>query len=143
MIAVRTMWPSMSRMTIFGDAIISAIFAHFCSEVSTAPSKRRNSRASSSVVERCASVVERCVSFDRPNRPSVESSSCRPTPGSAYRRPSVDSAGTQANGRSEVPVISIHGRYMAFASFATNLVADDSNGQEDVFVHDRGINGER
>jgi Tol biopolymer transport system component len=56
----------------------------------------------------------------------------------ATERISVDSAGTQANDTSFGPAISADDRYMAFASFATNLVADDTNGAQDVFVRDRG-----
>lgn len=33
--------------------------------------------------------------------------------------------------------ISADGRYIAFPSYATNLVAGDTNGAADVFVHDR------
>ena len=39
--------------------------------------------------------------------------------------------------RSEEPSISADGRFVAFVSMATNLVADDSNDQRDAFVHDR------
>jgi Tol biopolymer transport system component len=35
------------------------------------------------------------------------------------------------------PVISGDGRYVAFQSYATNLVDGDSNGHQDVFLHDR------
>jgi Tol biopolymer transport system component len=49
---------------------------------------------------------------------------------------SVDSAGTQGNGDSGSGSISADGRYLAFASSASNLVAGDSNGFGDVFVHD-------
>jgi hypothetical protein len=52
-------------------------------------------------------------------------------------RISVDSAGTQANGDSDAPVISADGRYVAFESEATNLVPGDTNGAGDIFVHDR------
>lgn len=52
-------------------------------------------------------------------------------------RVSVSSAGVQANGRSEAPSISSDGRYVAFLSAATNLVAGDLNGVQDIFVHDR------
>jgi Tol biopolymer transport system component len=51
-------------------------------------------------------------------------------------RVSVSSAGAQANGRSGNPVISADGRYVAFESEATNLVANDVDGYTDVFVHD-------
>ncbi len=53
-------------------------------------------------------------------------------------RVSVDSSGAQANGHSGLLLsISADGRYVAFESSATNLVAGDSNGRWDVFVHDR------
>jgi Tol biopolymer transport system component len=52
-------------------------------------------------------------------------------------RVSVDSAGNQGNGRSGFPSLSADGRYVAFQSWASNLVPGDTNGTEDVFVHDR------
>jgi Tol biopolymer transport system component len=53
------------------------------------------------------------------------------------QRVSVDSAGTEGNGASVEPAISGDGRFVAFYSFATNLVPGDTNGDGDVFVHDR------
>ncbi len=52
-------------------------------------------------------------------------------------RVSVDSGGAQGNGFSFSPSISADGRYVAFESEATNLVGGDTNGSEDIFVHDR------
>ena len=52
-------------------------------------------------------------------------------------RVSVASDGSQANDRSNHPSVSSDGRYVAFASEATNVVAGDTNGKWDVFVHDR------
>ncbi len=53
-------------------------------------------------------------------------------------RVSVDSDGSQATGDDSTSAsISSDGRYVAFKSGATNLVDDDSNGDWDVFVHDR------
>ena len=52
-------------------------------------------------------------------------------------RVSVDSSGVQANGRSIRGQLSADGRYVAFVSDATNLVPDDTNNAEDVFVKDR------
>jgi Tol biopolymer transport system component len=53
-------------------------------------------------------------------------------------RLSVDSSGNQAeNGWSISPSVSSDGRYVAFSSDATNLVAGDTNNRYDVFVHDR------
>lgn len=53
-------------------------------------------------------------------------------------RVSVASDGDQAaGGGSFEPALSPGGRYVAFTSQATNLVDGDTNGQGDVFVHDR------
>jgi Tol biopolymer transport system component len=52
-------------------------------------------------------------------------------------RASVNSEGEQGNGWCEDPFISADGRYVVFRSMASNLVADDTNGSWDVFVHDR------
>jgi Tol biopolymer transport system component len=51
-------------------------------------------------------------------------------------RVSVDSAGGGANGLSAQPSISADGRYVAFCSWASNLVPGDTNGVADVFVRD-------
>jgi Tol biopolymer transport system component len=50
---------------------------------------------------------------------------------------SIDSSGNQANDFSAWPSISSDGRYVAFLSYASNLVGGDTNGIGDVFVHDR------
>jgi Tol biopolymer transport system component len=47
--------------------------------------------------------------------------------------------GSQANSQSEYPVISADGRYVAFASDATNIVEGDTVGYRDVFEYDREI----
>ena len=53
-------------------------------------------------------------------------------------RASVGSGAAQAIGGPSVhPAISADGRYVAFASEATNLVPGDTNGFTDIFVHDR------
>lgn len=49
---------------------------------------------------------------------------------------SSDANGVPGNGVSEQPAISADGRYVAFASSATNLVPGDSNGLRDIFVKD-------
>ncbi len=53
-------------------------------------------------------------------------------------RVSVNSEGVQGNGSSGSlnSSISANGRYVAFDSYATNLVDGDTNGSSDVFVHD-------
>jgi Tol biopolymer transport system component len=53
------------------------------------------------------------------------------------RRVSVGAAGQQANSYSFDPAISAHGRFVAFVSVASNLVAGDTNNTHDVFVRDR------
>jgi Tol biopolymer transport system component len=53
------------------------------------------------------------------------------------KRVSVKSGGGQSNGDSGNPSISANGRFVAFWSEATNLVAGDTNGKFDIYVHDR------
>ncbi len=52
-------------------------------------------------------------------------------------RASVDDAGNGGASTSYAPAISADGRYVAFSSAASNLVASDTNGMTDVFVRDR------
>lgn len=52
-------------------------------------------------------------------------------------RVSVGPGGAQANGFSSRPAISADGRFVAFSSYASNLVAGDTSTFEDIFVHDR------
>jgi Tol biopolymer transport system component len=54
---------------------------------------------------------------------------------STTTRVSVDSNGSEANGSSFTPSISADGNVVAFRSDATNLVASDTEGHTDVFVH--------
>ncbi len=55
----------------------------------------------------------------------------------ATERVSVSSAGSQSNGNSFKPTLDASGRWLAFESQATNLVANDTNGVADIFLHDR------
>jgi Tol biopolymer transport system component len=52
-------------------------------------------------------------------------------------RASLDSTGAEGNGDSVGPSLSSDGRFVAFSSTASNLVTDDGNKFEDVFVRDR------
>jgi Tol biopolymer transport system component len=54
----------------------------------------------------------------------------------ATTRVSVGPGNAQGNGRSFIPALSADGRYAAFYSDASNLVAGDTNGARDVFVRD-------
>ncbi len=51
-------------------------------------------------------------------------------------RVSIADGGAQADNRSSYPSVSADGRYVAFSSTATNLITDDTNGFEDIFVRD-------
>ena len=51
-------------------------------------------------------------------------------------RISTSSDETQANGYSYSPSIGADGRYVAFESYANNLISDDTNGCFDIFVKD-------
>jgi uncharacterized repeat protein (TIGR01451 family) len=52
-------------------------------------------------------------------------------------RVSVDTGGGQGDDHSYMPTISPDGRYVAFASAASDLIDDDANAVDDVFLHDR------
>ncbi|MHB9112804.1 MAG: TolB family protein [Thermoleophilia bacterium] len=51
-------------------------------------------------------------------------------------RASLSQAGAEGNGRSSDPAFSATGRYIVFASAASNLLSGDTNGQLDVFRKD-------
>ncbi len=59
----------------------------------------------------------------------------------AVVRVSRATGGAQANNFSENARISASGRFVAFESIATNLVAGDTNGVRDIFLHDRDADG--
>jgi len=51
-------------------------------------------------------------------------------------RVSVSSTGTQGNGISGDGALAAYGRFVVFTSAASNLVGGDTNGVDDIFVHD-------
>ena len=53
---------------------------------------------------------------------------------------SIGLGGVQSNGDSVAPCISANGQYVVFASSASNLVANDSNGFMDIFIHAQETN---
>ena len=72
----------------------------------------------------------------------VEVENSRPVPLApaffrTLERDSLSSDGGQANGASSSSSLSVDGRFLAFGSGAANLVADDTNGADDIFVQDR------
>jgi Ca2+-binding RTX toxin-like protein len=54
----------------------------------------------------------------------------------SIRRVSTGALGEQADAGSFTPAFSADGRYLIFASFAKNLVAEDANGRRDIFIKD-------
>ncbi|MEW6776449.1 MAG: hypothetical protein AB1405_09160 [Bdellovibrionota bacterium] len=61
-----------------------------------------------------------------------------PASGGSFERADLSSAEAQATGGASVEsVMSADGRFVAFESYATNLVAGDTNSQRDIFVRDR------
>jgi hypothetical protein len=54
---------------------------------------------------------------------------------------SLGNNNAQGNGDSRFPAVSAGGRFVVFASDASNLVSGDTNGQRDFFVRDlwRGV----
>ena len=53
------------------------------------------------------------------------------------RRVSVSSSGLEGDGDSVAPEITADGRFVAFYSYATDLVGGDTNGFSDIFVRDQ------
>lgn len=53
-------------------------------------------------------------------------------------RISLSAAGVQGNDVSSYPAVSADGRFIAFSSAASNLIAGDTNHWDDVFLYDRG-----
>ena len=50
------------------------------------------------------------------------------------QRVSLSASGVQGNGASDAPAMSADGSVLAFESYASNLVAGDTNVQSDIFV---------
>ena len=69
-----------------------------------------------------------------PGTSRVPSTGHKATPSSL--RVSVSTDGGDGDGDSNLAAMSADGRYVAFQSAATNLVAGDVNGEDDVFVRD-------
>ena len=70
---------------------------------------------------------------------------CLGAPGGCVQktvRVSVSSSGGEGDGGSFDPVITPDGRFVAFRSSASNLVDNDGNGVDDIFVHDRDADGD-
>jgi hypothetical protein len=84
-----------------------------------------------------ASVGDNLVAADTNNVEDVfVRNTCIGASGCATKtvRASVASSGTQGNGASLRPVLSSDGHFVSYISFASNLVAIDTNGFEDIFL---------
>ncbi|MBN8247058.1 MAG: hypothetical protein J0L84_06395, partial [Verrucomicrobia bacterium] len=75
--------------------------------------------------------------LQRGNPPEPRQVYVRAVHGSGVERISTGWDGGPANGDCRSPHISGDGRFVVFTSFASNLVAGDTNGFADVFVRDR------
>ena len=71
-----------------------------------------------------------------PNDDSYADIFVKDTVTGALQRVSTDSAGQAANGNSDHAAFSANGRYVVFASQASNLVQGDTNGSRDIFRKD-------
>lgn len=74
------------------------------------------------------------VSGDTNNLPDIF---VKDTVSGEIERVSAGTGGIEANGFSTAPTISADGRFVAFQSFASNLVSGDNNNRADIFVFDR------
>ena len=107
-------------------------------------SRRPRSRATTRATARRSAAGGRFVAFVstasnlvRNDTNGVEDIFVRDLVRGTTQRVSLTSIGEQANSSSTIAAISGNGRWVAFNSFATNLVPNDTNGPFDVFVHDR------
>lgn len=80
-----------------------------------------------------SSGADNLVAGDNNNQPDVF---VRDLKAGVTRLVSVGIGGARANGDNAAPTLSADGRYIAFISSASNLVAGDTNGTADVFVRD-------
>src|SRR5438876_957024 len=117
--------------------------------IKTTPGK--NPRKESDIM-RTNSVFEMCIATVFLHSALLAVSAATALGAGITERVSVASDGTLGNHDSSFASISGDGRFVAFSSLASNLVAGDSNGVQDVFVRDRvtgttervsvGLNGE-
>ncbi len=75
--------------------------------------------------------------FAKRQQPPAPEPEPEPIPVGTTELISMASDGTHGNNQSYNEAITPDGRYVAFVSAASNLVPDDTNGKNDVFVHDR------
>ncbi|MFO1047302.1 MAG: hypothetical protein U1E52_05305 [Geminicoccaceae bacterium] len=86
---------------------------------------------------RLVSFVSEADNLVRGDRNAAMDIFLRDLAGQTNERVNVASDDTEAEGTSFAQSMSADGRFVAFQSYAGNLVPDDTNGQADVFVRDR------
>ncbi|MBN1769695.1 MAG: PD40 domain-containing protein, partial [Deltaproteobacteria bacterium] len=86
---------------------------------------------------RCAITV---LATETPDTNGVYDVFVRDIAAQTTSRVSVSTEGAQADAQSLIVTMSDDGRYVLFASDASNLVADDTNGVRDLFLRDRTAN---
>ncbi|MFI5837152.1 TolB family protein [Micromonospora sp. NPDC051300] len=101
-----------------------------------AQANERSSSSSSSRTGRWVSFASRASNLVPGDTNGVVDVFVRDRVAATIVRVSVPAGGGQGNGDSTVPSISQDGRYVAFSSFASNLVPGDTNGFPDLFVRD-------
>ena len=124
------------------DAFIANIGTGALRRISVSPDQLGGDRPSDGLLDISAdgtmvafsSLAQNLVSQDTNQKRDVF---VRDISTSTTSRVSLSSAGQQANGHSHSPSLSDDGRYVIFVSEASNLVAGDTNGYVDIFVHDR------
>jgi hypothetical protein len=52
-------------------------------------------------------------------------------------RVSVGTGGTQSNDSNWGAAMSSNGRFVVFSTVSSNIVPNDTNGAQDIFIHDR------
>ena len=80
-----------------------------------------------------ASGSDTLIDLDHPGNEEIF---VKDTQTGSMQRLTVPISGDEANGDSFSPSISADGRFVAYASYASNLVTGDTNGEADVFVYD-------
>ena len=88
---------------------------------------------SASVISAPAAIIMSKLVVPEIERPkTLPTRRCTPNP-----TPAEALGPTSPNGNSHSPCISVDGRYVAFVSWADNLVQTDTNERPDIFVYDR------
>jgi hypothetical protein len=102
--------------------------------------KGRKAEGGRSVASLCVALCLACGPVDDAAEPAFETTESGVARGLVFglaERASVSSGGVEGDLESSRPGLSRDGRVVGFVSSATNLVPGDTNGVEDIFVHDR------